>query len=175
MSEISMLEMTALGNSKIEMAAAAKRPTLINFDTSVHPWSGDVINTYYRPEPWTGCMTRITSVDRRTFKRTEMKVVRQTVTSSWWGDAVKTEKEPVEVEITKTLDMRCHITTEMQALYDSMLPAMKKINDVAPCRMVSGVRARDELYKALVVGDEVRVRPIVVLTQTEWVMWWRAY
>jgi hypothetical protein len=176
MSEISMLEMTALGNSKIEIAAAAAaRPVLVNFDTSVDPWSGDVIQTYYRPKPWTDYMTQITRVDRRTFKRTEMKVISQTITSSWRGDTVKTEKEPVEVEIVKTLEMRCHITPEMQALYDSMLPAMKEINNKVPYRMISGVRSRDEIYNTLVVGDEVRVRPIVVLTRAEWVVWWRAY
>jgi len=147
----SMFEMTALGNSKIDMAAAeAARPTLVKLDTSVDPWSGDVIQTYYRPNPWAGCITRIATVDRRTFKR-------------------------AAAEHIKTLDMTCHITPEMQGLYDSMLPAMKKINDRAPCRMVSGVRARDELYQKLVVGDEARVRPIVVLTRTEWVVWWRAY
>jgi hypothetical protein len=147
----SMFEMTALGNSKIEMAAAeAAKPTLVKLDTSVDPWSGDVIQTYYRPNPWAGCITRIATVDRRTFKR-------------------------AAAEHIKTLDMSCHITQEMQALYDSMLPAMKKINDRASCRMVSGVRARDEIYHKLVVGDEVRVRPIIVLTRTEWVVWWRAY
>ena len=147
----SMFEMTALGNSKIEMAAAeAAKPTLVKLDTSVDPWSGDVIQTYYRPNPWAGCITRIATVDRRTFKR-------------------------AAAEHIKTLDMTCHITPEMQGLYDSMLPAMKKINDKAPCRMVSGVRARDEIYQKLVVGDEARVRPIVVLTRTEWVVWWRAY
>jgi hypothetical protein len=150
----SMFEMTALGNSKIEMAAAeAARPTLVMMDTSVDPWSGDVIQTYYRPNPWAGCMTRIATVDRRTFKRAAAAAA----------------------EYIKTLDMTCHITPEMQALYDSILPAMKKINDRAPCRMVSGVRARDELYRALIVGDEVRVRAIVVLTRGEWVVWWRAY
>ena len=168
-----ILEMTALGNSKIELAArVAARPTLVKFDTTVHPWSGDVINIYYRPRPWDDCMTRITSVDRRTFKRTEMKIVRQTVTSSWWGDTVKTEKEPVETEIVKTLSMTCHLTPEMQALYDSLVPV---INDELPYRMVNEVRGRDEIYSKLVIGDETRVRPIVVRTQTEWVVWWRAY
>lgn len=171
-----ILEMTALGNSKIELTiAAAARPTLVKFDTTVHPWSGDIINIYYRPQPWDDCMTRITSVDRRTFKRTEIKIVRQTVTSSWWGDTVKTEKEPVETEIMKTLSMTCHITPEMQALYDSLVPVMKEINCNVPQRVVNSVRARGEIYSKLVTDDETRVRPIVVLTRAEWVVWWQAY
>jgi hypothetical protein len=149
-----LIEMAYLGSSRTELAIAElNRPKVACIHTAIHPWSGDVIARYYKVEPRRAILTLVATADRKLITRTA-------------ADGSK-------LEYNKTLGLTCHITSEMIELYDSVVPALKAINDQIPARVCGGLKAADELYNMLVPGDAVLVVPSITEINGEWVMWWR--
>ncbi len=147
--------MAWLGNSRTELAAAElNRPKVVCIHKSIYPWSGDVVAKYYKVEPARSFLTSVVAVERRT-------IVREA------ADGSKTE-------YNKTLGLTCRVTPEMIAFYDSVVPALRALNDRIPTRVYGGLKAKDELYDTLIVGDAILVIPCITEANGEWVMWWRA-
>ncbi len=150
-----LIEMAWLGSSRTELAAAElNRPKVVCIHTSIYPWSGDVVAKYYKVEPMRLFLTSVMAVERRLITRTA-------------ADGSKTE-------YNKTLGLTCRITPDMLALYDSVIPALKTLNDRIPVRVCGGLKAPDELYNTLIVGDMILASPCITEANGEWVMWWRA-
>lgn len=148
-------------------------PTFELFDTrkSGCLWFEKEIKWFYNIKNVETFKTTVKSIYKTTYKTVDWKPVKQISTSHWYGESIKTEKEPITQETVVIRGVWCNITPEMMKFANELKPFVRHFDKNKQYLVSTNISGQYKDLSNLKEGHSIIVRPYLLIEEVLVVEW----